>query len=441
MIVDKIKLKLQKREAVISVIGLGYVGLPLALRFSEEGFRVYGHDIDIEKIKSIKSGASYISSINKKKVQVAINKNFNVSVDYTNISLADIIVICVPTPLNRSKEPNLKYIQDTLKSIKPFLKENQTLILESTTYPGTTKEILLPFANSIVDSKNRKKILVGTNFFIGYSPEREDPGNLNFETKDIPRVISGITKSCVEIMKSIYSQIVIDTITVSSTDTAEMTKMLENTYRAVNIGLINEFKMISEKMNIDIFEVIEAAKTKPFGFTPYYPGPGLGGHCIPIDPMYLSWKANEMGISTKFIQLANEINNFMPEYILERIKNILEFFDKKISQSKILVLGLSYKKNIDDVRESPSLEIINKLIKCGADVNYSDPFFPHFPVTRKFKFNLKCIKLDKKNINDHDLVLIASDHDSFDYNLIKNESNLIIDTRGRFKTSKKVFSA
>lgn len=431
---NKIKNKISNHEAVVSVIGLGYVGLPLVIRFSDEGFPVLGFDIDDNKIKSLQSNRSYINHINDSEIKKINNEGFFASSDFSQINKADVIIICVPTPLGIHNEPDLSYIKNTLKSINNHLRENQLLILESTTYPGTTDEEIVPVINQL-------GYQIGKNFFIGYSPEREDPGNVDFSTKSIPKVVSGYSENCLEIVENLYNQIVDNTVPVSSTKVAEMTKILENIHRAVNIGLVNELKLVADKMGIDIYEVINAAATKPFGFTPYYPGPGLGGHCIPIDPFYLTWKAKEIGMNTRFIELAGEINRSMPNYVCQKIIDTLNTAGKALSKSKILVLGLSYKKNVDDTRESPSLEIIDRLIKQGAKVSYSDPYFPETPKTRKYNFNLKNVEINKKTISEFDLVLLATDHDDFDYKLIAKSSKIIIDTRGKINKKSNLIRA
>jgi len=431
--IDKLHRQIQNHKSTIAIIGLGYVGLPLAIRFSEEGFKVAGFDIDKEKVDLLNNGKSYINHIKEDNITAMTNNGFTAKTGFIEISKVDAIIICVPTPLGVHNEPNLSYIHGTLKNIKPYLKKNQLLILESTTYPGTTEEILVPFIESIPDSS---LFIIGENFFIGYSPEREDPGNKNYTTKTIPKVVSGHTKNCLELTKVLYDQIVDKTVPVSSPKVAEMTKIMENIHRAVNIGLINELKMVADKMDIDIFEVINAAATKPFGFTPYYPGPGLGGHCIPIDPFYLTWKAKEVGMNTRFIELAGEINTKMPHYVVQKVTEALNSVGISIKGSKILILGLSYKKNIDDCRESPSLVIIDLLMKQGAEVEYSDPHVPFAPKTRKYNFNLKSIQLTKGNMNKFDLVLLATDHDDFNFEKIEKEHHLIIDTRGSFNKLK-----
>jgi len=421
-------------QSVVGVIGMGYVGLPLIIRFSEEGFKTVGFDVDDSKVDMLNKGSSYIKHIQPEKISSAIRQGFSATIDFSLISDIDIIIICVPTPLGVHNEPDLSYIQSTLQSIKVHLRENQLLILESTTYPGTTEEEILP----IIEDAG---FIVGDNFFIGYSPEREDPGNKDYTTKTIPKVVSGYTENCLKLTKTLYDQIVDQTVPVSSPRVAEMTKILENIHRAVNIGLVNELKMVADKMNIDIYEVISAAATKPFGFTPYYPGPGLGGHCIPIDPFYLTWKAKEMGMNTRFIELAGEINTAMPNFVVQKVGEALNDIGKSVRGSKILILGLAYKKNIDDLRESPTLVIIDKLLDLGANIQYSDPFFDTIPHTRKYQLDLKSKPLNTEILNDVDIVLLVTDHDDFDYILIEEEARLIVDTRGRFKASDKIIKA
>jgi UDP-N-acetyl-D-glucosamine dehydrogenase len=429
-----LKSKIQNRKSKIGIIGLGYVGLPLTIRFSEEGFKTIGFDIDEEKVKLLNSGKSYINHIKEADISAMANNGFTATTDFNEIANVNVIIICVPTPLGIHNEPDLSYIHGTLDNIKPYLKENQLLILESTTYPGTTEEILVPFINSIQNSEskiNNQKFTLGVNFYIGYSPEREDPGNKNYTTKTIPKVVSGVTENCLDLTKKLYDHIVDQTVPVSSPKVAEMTKIMENIHRAVNIGLVNELKMVADKMDIDIYEVINAAATKPFGFTPYYPGPGLGGHCIPIDPFYLTWKAKEVGMNTRFIELAGEINTNMTNYVVQKVGEALNTVKRSIKGSRILVLGLAYKKNVDDSRESPSYTIIDILMKKGADVQYSDPFLPKAPKTRKFNFDLKSIELTSDNIKSFNAVLLITEHDSFNYELIIREAKLIVDTRGK----------
>ena len=431
---NSLKFKIKNHKSTIGVIGLGYVGLPLAIRFAEVGFKVIGFDIDERKVKMLNNGKSYIKHINEGDISGMGEQGFIATTDFEKISHVDAILICVPTPLGVHNEPDLSYVKSTLDLVKDHLREEQLLILESTTYPGTTAEEIVP----VIEALGFK---IGENFYIGYSPEREDPGNKNFSVQSIPKVVSGHTKNCLEVTRVLYDQIVDTTVSVSSTQVAEMTKILENIHRAVNIGLVNELKMVADKMNIDINEVINAAATKPFGFTAYYPGPGLGGHCIPIDPFYLTWKAKEMGVNTRFIELAGEINSAMPVYVVSKVTDALNTVEKSISGSRILILGLAYKKNIDDVRESPSLELIDLLLQKGALVDYSDPFISETHKTRKNDFNMKSVSLTKAVLNTFDLVLLATDHDGFDYGLIEKESKLIVDTRGKFNISKKVIKA
>ncbi len=434
MSINNLTSQIINRKSTIGIIGLGYVGLPLAIRFSEEGFRVMGVDVDGKKVQMLNSGESYIKHIDAKLIDIIVKNGFKATSDFSHIPYMAAILICVPTPLGVHNEPDLSYIHSTLQSIKPHLTENQLLVLESTTYPGTTEEEIVP----VVEKAGFK---IGTNFFVGYSPEREDPGNKNFTTKTIPKVVSGYTENCLEVTKALYDQIVDQTVPVSSPKVAEMTKILENIHRAVNIGLVNELKMVADKMDIDIYEVINAAATKPFGFTPYYPGPGLGGHCIPIDPFYLSWKAKQVGIDTRFIELAGEINTAMPAYVVQKVGEALNSVGKSIKGSQILILGLAYKKNVDDLRESPSLVLIESLIDKGAVVEYSDPYFKTIPHTRKYQFELESKALNAEILKSADLVLLATDHDDFDYELIEKEASLIVDTRGCFNYSNKVIKA
>jgi len=417
---------LKDKKASIGIIGMGYVGLPLSIAYAESGFKVLGIDIDKEKVNKINNSTSYISHIPCKKLKPLVDSSsFNATNNFEEVSRLDAIILCLPTPLNKYREPDLSFIRSTLNSIGPFLKKGQVLSLESTTYPGTTKEELYPFIKNIGFN-------IGEDFFLVYSPEREDPGNTNFNTGNIPKVLGGITSNCNDIGIALYEKVVNEVVEVNDTATAEMTKLLENIHRAVNIGLMNELKPLAEKMGVDLYEVIRAASTKPFGFVPYYPGPGLGGHCIPIDPFYLTWKAREYGMHTRFIELAGEINSSMPEYVVSQTTNALNKYGKPLKNSKILILGISYKKNIDDIRESPSLDIINLLNKKEANIEFCDPFFEFIPKTRKFNFDLKGIDLTKENLASFDAVILASDHDIFDYELIKKYSKLIIDTRGRF---------
>ncbi len=433
--IDNFRKNVRNREKNIAIIGLGYVGLPLALTFSENNFSVVGIDIDQKKISKLKNKESYLKHISSNRIKNAIiSKKFIPTSDFSFVQSCIGVILCVPTPLNKNREPDLRYIEKTLASIKSFLKKGQLLSLESTTYPGTTEEILMSQIKNLGFN-------IGEDFFLVYSPEREDPGNKKYTTASIPKVIGGITTNCRDMGIELYSKVIKTLVPVSSTRAAETTKLLENIHRAVNIGLVNELKILSDKMGIDLYEVIDAASTKPFGFTAYYPGPGLGGHCIPIDPFYLTWKAREYGMNTKFIELAGEINASMPKYVLEKIFNALNERSKSIKNSKILVLGLSYKKNIDDIRESPSLEIIDLLLKKGAIVKYNDPFIPKMPRVRMYNLQIDSIEINKNILNSFDCVLLLTDHDIFPYEMIRKNSRLIIDTRGRFKSSKNIIKA
>ncbi len=423
---------LKDKKATIGIIGMGYVGLPLAIAYAETGFKVLGIDIDKNKINKINNATSYINHISSEKLKILVESNLlKATNNFNEVKALDAIILCLPTPLNKYREPDLSFIRSTLNSIGQHLKKGQVLSLESTTYPGTTQEELHPFIKNLGFN-------IGEDFFLVYSPEREDPGNNSFHTGNIPKVLGGTTSNCNKIGLALYEQVVNEVVEVSDTATAEMTKLLENIHRAVNIGLMNELKPLAEKMGIDLYEVIRAASTKPFGFVPYYPGPGLGGHCIPIDPFYLTWKAREYGMHTRFIELAGEINSSMPSYVISQTSNALNKYGKPLKNSKILVLGISYKKNVDDIRESPSLDIIHLLNKKEAKVEFCDPFFEVLPKTRRFNFDLKGINLTKESLSSFDAVILASDHDNFDYELIEKYSKIIIDTRGRFYPSNNI---
>ena len=417
--------KISNKKAVISVIGLGYVGLPLIIRYVEEGYKVIGFDIDPEKIDKLKRGESYIKHIPFDLIQTINAKGFVPTNDFTKIADVDAIIICVPTPLNKYREPDISFIVKTMEAILPYLKKGQVVSLESTTYPGTTEEEI---GTRVIE----KGFQIGEDIFIVFSPEREDPGNKKFNTKNIPKIVSGMTEKCALIAKSLYGAIVDAIVPVSSTKVAEMTKLLENIHRAVNIGLVNEMKVVADKMGIDIHEVIKAAATKPFGFVPYYPGPGLGGHCIPIDPFYLTWKAREFGIHTRFIELAGEVNSSMPDYVVDKIMFALNQKEKSLKGSRVLILGIAYKKNVDDMRESPSVFIMERLREKGVLLEYSDSYFPQFPKMREHSFNMKSIPITKENLESFDCVLVATDHDDFDYDFILKHSSTIVDSRGKY---------
>lgn len=416
--------RISDRTLVVGIYGLGYVGLPLALRFAEVGVKVIGFDVDLQKVNSLNSGQSYIERITSQHINLARDAGFTATTDFSLSSCADVLIVCVPTPLDAHKAPDLSYVTNTVDAILPFFREGQLLSLESTTYPGTTDEVLAPRLVS-------RGFIPGENCALLFSPEREDPGNPNCSTHEIPKVIGGMTERCLHLGTLAYGLAIHKMVPVSSTRVAEMSKLLENIHRAVNIGLVNEMKIVADKMGIDIFEVIRAAATKPFGFVPYYPGPGLGGHCIPIDPFYLTWKAKEYGVNTKFIELAGEINHYMPHYVVSKIASALNTQGKALHGSKILILGIAYKKNIDDTRESPSIEIMDILSQSGAVIAYSDPHVPKFPIKRDYSFDLSSIELTESSLVNFDVVVIAKDHYLFDFNLIYAMANLIVDTRGR----------
>jgi UDP-N-acetyl-D-glucosamine dehydrogenase len=417
--------KLNNKDAVIGIVGLGYVGLPLMLRYIEVGYQVLGFDIDPEKVDALNAGRSYIEHISSDTISHATKHGFIATTDFSRAAEADALIICVPTPLNKYREPDLSFVTDTTDSLVPYLRAGQVFSLESTTYPGTTDEELAPRLE-----KNGLK--VGEDIFLVYSPEREDPGNPDFVTRTIPKVCGGMTEACQEIGLALYGQVIDQVVPVSSTRAAEMTKLLENIHRAVNIGLVNEMKVVADKMGVDIHEVIRAAATKPFGFVPYYPGPGLGGHCIPIDPFYLTWKAREYGVHTRFIELAGEVNSSMPDFVIGKVAHALNQARKSINGSRVLVLGIAYKKNVDDMRESPSVALMEKLRDLGADVQYSDPHISKFPKMREHHFDLNSVPLTTENLAAFDCVILATDHDRFDYVAIREHARLIIDSRGKY---------
>ena len=423
------QLMLQKfadKTAKIGIVGLGYVGLPLMLRYADIGYTVLGFDIDADKVSQLNQGASYIEHIPAHKIAAACQAGFEATTDFSRIREVEAIILCVPTPLNKYREPDISFVIQTTDAVKPYLRAGQVLSLESTTYPGTTEEELLP-------RMQETGLVVGEDVFLVYSPEREDPGNPDFETRTIPKVIGGHTPACLEVGMALYQPAIDQVVPVSSTKAAELTKLLENIHRAVNIGLVNEMKIVADKMGIDIHEVIHAAATKPFGFVPYYPGPGLGGHCIPIDPFYLTWKAREYGVNTRFIELAGEVNSAMPQYVVN--KTVLALNERRlaIKDSHILVLGIAYKKNVDDMRESPSVVIMELLRDLGANVAYSDPHVPVFPKMREHHFDLSSEPLTAENLARFDGVILATDHDKFDYALIRQHAQLIVDTRGKLQ--------
>jgi len=415
--------KINKQEAKIGVVGLGYVGLPLLMEFVEEGFQTIGFDIDDKKVNSLNEGKSYIKHIDSARVQKVRSTNlFEASADFSRIKEVDCILICVPTPLTRHREPDVSYIADTGETISKYLQKGQLVILESSTYPGTTEELLKP----ILEKSGLKG---DEDFWVAFSPEREDPNNPKFNTKTIPKVIGANTEYGRKVTQALYDKVIVQTVPVSSSQAAEATKLLENIFRSVNIALVNEMKMIMDKMGIDVWEVINAAKTKPFGFMPFYPGPGLGGHCIPIDPFYLTWKAREYEINTRFIELAGEINTSMPFWVVNKVMDALNDHGKSLKNSKVLVLGAAYKKDIDDPRESPSFKLMEILINKGAKVDYNDPFVPELPSMRMYDIQRKSIDLTPENLAKYDCVLVSTDHSQYDFEFIVKHSQLIVDTR------------
>ena len=423
---------IQSKDAVIGVIGLGYVGIPLINTFLHSGFKVIGFDIDKKKISSLKSGKSYLKHINIDKIHSSyIKEIFLPTSDFAKLAETDVILICVPTPLDDHRNPDLSYVLKTTEVIAANMKPGQLIVLESTTYPGTTEEELLPILSA-------NKMEVGKHFFLAFSPEREDPGNPNFTTSTIPKVVGGVTGDCLHLAKSLYDTIIEKTVPVSSARVAEATKLFENIFRSVNIAMVNELKMIFDRMNIDVWEVIDAASSKPFGFMPFYPGPGFGGHCIPVDPFYLTWKAKEYDYSTKFIELAGEINTNMPYYVVQKTMDALNARDKSIKGARILILGMAYKKDVDDQRESPAVKILEILKDKDASVDYNDPHVPEISGYRKHPdLHLKSIELNEETIKNYDAVIIATDHSAYDYDWIAKKAKLIIDTRNAIKSTGK----
>ena len=415
--------KIESRKALIGVVGLGYVGLPLVREFTRGGAKVLGFDIDTTKVSRLMAGRSYIEHIPSSTVQEMVrSRRFRATSDFARLSEPDVILICVPTPLTHQREPDMTYIVKTAEAISPRLRKGQLVVLESTTYPGTTREVMLPILE-------RSGLKVGRDFFLAFSPEREDPGRKDYTTRTIPKVVGGYDRRSLKAAVASY-RIAVDTVVaVSSCEAAEAAKILENTYRCVNIALVNELKTLFDRMDIDVWEVIRAAATKPFGFTPFYPGPGLGGHCIPIDPFYLSWKAREYGLTTRFIELAGEINVAMPRYVVGRLVEALSEQGRPLKGAKVLVLGLAYKKDIDDMRESPSLELIELLQEKGAKVDYNDPHIPKAPRTREHNLRMRSKKLSAKMLGGYDVVLISTDHSCYDYPFIVQHSRLVVDTR------------
>ncbi len=427
---DPLMQTIANRTGKVGVVGLGYVGLPLAMLFARAGFPVTGFDVDRSKVNKLNAGSSYIQRILPEEIAQLRETGFSASAEYADITDMQAIIICVPTPLDEHQGPDLRYIEDTARSLSPHLRAGQLVILESTTYPGTTEEVLIPLLETN-NSQGLRCFREGLDpakcFYVAYSPEREDPGNVTVERSDIPKVVGASTRESADLAAAFYSSIFNRIIRVSSPAAAEMTKLLENIYRCVNIALVNELKLLCLRMGLDIWEIIDAAATKPFGFQPFYPGPGLGGHCIPIDPFYLSWKAKELDFSTRFIELAGEVNTSMPYHVVESVTTALNDRTKPLKGSRILVLGLSYKKDIDDLRESPSLTLIEQLRRRGALVEYNDPFFPTVGHGRHYDLNMTSVPLD--TVGEYDCVLIATDHSDYDYEQIAREAQLLVDTR------------
>ncbi|MEE2987412.1 MAG: nucleotide sugar dehydrogenase [Nitrospinota bacterium] len=416
--------KIREKKARVGIIGLGYVGLPLVMEFARNGFPVTGLDIDANKVEKIKKGESYIRHISTEKIgALAKNSDFEVTTDFSTVSDLDVILICVPTPLGQNREPDMSYIISTARQIAPHIKKDQLIVLESTTYPGTTQEVLIP------ELESGSGLNANSDFFVAYSPEREDPNNKEYTTATIPKVIGADHPTGRELSEALYSSIIKTIVPVSETRVAEATKLMENVFRAINIALVNELKMVFDKMGIDIWEVIQASSTKPFGYMPFYPGPGLGGHCIPIDPFYLTWKAKKHGISSRFIELAGEVNISMPDYVIEKIKSALENAGKNLNESRILILGLAYKKNIDDDRESVSFKIMDTLTRSGAKVEYNDPYIPVVGPKREYPQFVGKKSVSLQELERYDLSVILTDHSNYNYEAIVEQSRLVVDTR------------
>ena len=419
--------KILSKKAKVGIIGLGYVGLPLAVTFAKAGFSVYGIDIDKKRIAGLKKKHSYILDVPSSDIKEAMaNGTLQATADFSRIKRLDAVIICVPTPLYKTKEPDVSYIVSAVQNIKKYMKRGQIVVLESTTYPGTTEEVMLP----ILQSDGLRE---GKDFYLAFSPERIDPGNKKYDTKNTPKIIGGISKNSTAVAKMLYEQVLDTVIPVSSAKVAEMVKLLENTFRIVNIGLVNEIMLMCDKLGINAWEVIDAAKTKPYGFMPFYPGPGVGGHCIPVDPIYLSWKARMHGFEARFIDLASQVNSEMPHHVVSKVTEGLNERGKAVRCSKILIVGVAYKKDVKDLRESPALEIIDLLLKKGALVSYYDPYLPYLKIDR---INLKGLDFDKNAFKDSDCVVVATDHSNVDYDFILKNSPLVVDTRNVYKNAK-----
>lgn len=431
---DRFVYKVEQRDARIGILGLGYVGIPLAISMVRRGFSVLGFDILDSRAEELNNGLSPIKHFSHDEIRAIRENGFEATTDFSRASECDALIICVPTPLNNSREPDLSFVLATMQAISPHLRSGQLLSLESTTWPGTTREVLLPYADEA-------GLTVGQDFFLVYSPEREDPGNCEFNTQTIPKIVGGHTPECLTAGKALYGAFIDTVVPVSSTQAAEMVKLLENIHRAINIGLVNEMKIVADAMGLDIFEVIDAAKTKPFGFTAYYPGPGIGGHCIPIDPFYLTWKAREFGLHTRFIELAGEINASMPQYVVSKLIKALNASGKTLKGARVLALGIAYKRDVDDMRESPSVFVMERLRDWGAHVDYSDPNVPVFPRMREHNFDLKSVELTPDTLATYDAVLLLTDHSDFDYEMVHRHAAILVDTRGKFRNDPDVVRA
>jgi UDP-N-acetyl-D-glucosamine dehydrogenase len=423
---DELIKKIERRSAVVAVVGLGYVGLPLSLEFCERGFSVVGFDVDPVKVQKLGASQSYIRHIPEQRVAAAVERGFVATSDISTLNRCDAILICLPTPLTEHRDPDLSYVENTALALVPHLRKGQLVVLESTTYPGTTRELLVPILE-------RSGLQAGSDFFVAYSPEREDPANPNFSTATIPKVVGGLTPACSAVAAALYGAMVTQVVPVSSCDTAEAVKILENTFRAVNIALVNELKTLFHRMGIDPWEVIDAAATKPFGFMRFTPGPGLGGHCIPIDPFYLTWKAREFDLPTRFIEMAGEVNTSMPYYVCQRLLEALSQRGKGIKDARVLVLGLAYKKNVDDDRESPSYKLITILSGWGAHVDYHDPLVPEIRPSRRHSDLAEKRSVDLETVGSYDVVVVSTDHDAIDWAEVHARASLIVDTRGVYR--------
>lgn len=418
--------KVADRSAIIGVLGLGYVGIPLSLAIAATGLKVVGFDISAQRVAELNAGQSPIRHIPAADIARMRGQSFEATTEMSRAADCDALIICVPTPLNRQREPDLSFVRETMDAIAPHLRKGMLVALESTTWPGTTDEVLAPYFE-------RAGLRIGEDAFLVYSPEREDPGNAHYSTRSIPKVLGGMTPNCLAAGQALYEVFIDRVVPVSSTRAAELVKLLENIHRSVNIGLMNEMKTLTDRMGLDIFEIVDAAATKPFGFTAYYPGPGIGGHCIPIDPFYLTWKAREYGLHTRFIELAGEINAGMPDYVVSRLIAALNANGRPLKGARALVLGIAYKRDVDDMRESPSVFVMERLRDWGAEVAYSDPHVPVFPVMREHKFDLASVELTPETVAGYDAVALLTDHRAVDYEMILENARLLLDTRGKYR--------